>query len=142
MNCKISVKSKTGLLYDRQSGFVKCSTFDMEYIIICFDDPSDHLKCLKCFYNRLFLLLRCLWRPAVYTLRQVIVLPLNDAAFPLRFGDIQVHSHSSEYIFRSRSLYTLKTTFIRLPVSSSQFRTVSTAISAARFSMSTMPALE
>lgn len=51
---------------------------------------SNHLKMSERLYDHIFLFLRCLRRPAVLTLRQVIVLPLNDPAFPLCLRDIQM----------------------------------------------------
>ena len=39
---------------------------------------------------RLFLLLWSIWRPAVLTLCQIIILPFDDTALPLCLRDIQV----------------------------------------------------
>ena len=50
---------------------------------------------LEGFNDRLFLLPRCLRRPTALTLRQIIVLPLNNPAFPLRLRDIQVRHMKS-----------------------------------------------
>ena len=53
------------------------------------------------FNDRLFLLPRCLRRPAALTLRQVIVLPINDSAFPLCLRDIQVCHMESVLLLHS-----------------------------------------
>ena len=51
---------------------------------------SHHLKIQESIYDRLFLLLWSIWRPAVLTLRQIIILPFDDTALPLCLRDIQV----------------------------------------------------
>ena len=56
---------------------------------------------LEGFNDRLFLLPRCLRRPAALTLRQVIVLPINDSSFPLRRRDIQVSHMESVLLLHS-----------------------------------------
>ena len=53
---------------------------------------------LEGFNDRLFLLPRCLRRPTALTLRQIIVLPLNNPAFPLRLRDIQVRHMKSVFL--------------------------------------------
>ena len=56
---------------------------------------SHHLKVQESIYDRFFFLLRSLRRPAVLTFRKIIILPLDDPAFPLRFRDIQVRHMKS-----------------------------------------------
>ncbi len=51
---------------------------------------SHHLKMQESINYRLFLLLWSIWRPAVLTLCQIIILPFDDTALPLCFRDIQV----------------------------------------------------
>ena len=50
---------------------------------------------LEGFNDCLFLIPRCLRRPTALSLRQIIVLPLNNPAFPLRLRDIQVRHMKS-----------------------------------------------
>lgn len=66
--------------------------------------------------DRLFLLLRCLRRSASLTLRQVIVLPLNDHAFPLCLRDIQVCHMESRHVhlFRIELYSDLFTRYVSL----------------------------
>ena len=51
---------------------------------------SHHLKMQESINYRLFLLLWSIWRPAVLTLWQIIVLPLDDPTFLFCLRDIQV----------------------------------------------------
>ena len=50
---------------------------------------------LKCFYNRFFLLFRAVWLFGILQLWQIIVLPLNDSAFPLNLRDIQCRNRKT-----------------------------------------------
>ena len=53
------------------------------------------LKMPECLYDRVFLFLRRLRRPAVLTLWKIIILPLDDPALPFRLRDIQVRHMES-----------------------------------------------
>ena len=48
------------------------------------------LKIQESIYDRLFLLLWSIWRPAVLTFRKIIILPLYDSTFSLGLRNIQV----------------------------------------------------
>lgn len=53
------------------------------------------LKMPECLYDRIFLFLRRLRRPAVLTLWKIIILPLDDPSLPFRLRDIQVRHMES-----------------------------------------------
>ena len=62
---------------------------------------SHHLKMQESINDRFFLLLWSFRRPAVFTLWQIIVLPLDDPTFPFCLRDIQM-SHMETVVQLSK----------------------------------------